>query len=359
MGPLVGPMPVCGTDRKQRLQGHIRIYGKDPPRQWTGQYCQVGSKREQWRGPDRWIYRVNRQRGKWMAIHNPPLNAPSNQTIRFNHVYPQLDSITLPQRQYIQRYVDSFEQALISTRYQDPQLGWRRFANELSFIDYLIVNELSRNVDGYRISTYLHKDKDSRGGKLTMGPVWDYDLAFYNGNYCRGGDSSGWAWQFNTTCPNDSHLVPFWWNRLFSDTSFLSNFRCRWLQLRETSLSNTRIFKLIDSIVDLTQEARFRHFTRWPVLGQYIWPNMQPVPTSYPGEIIQLKNWFTKRIDWIEQNLPNRRACVDLPHGLSRPDPTTFPQSVPRGVESADPVAADPAGRSFGIRCPGPTPAPK
>lgn len=45
---------------------------------------------------------------------------------------------------------------------------------------------------------------------------------------------------------------------------------------------------------------------------------MQPVPTNYPAEIIQLKNWFTKRIDWIEQNLPNRRGCSELP-------PTAYP----------------------------------
>ncbi len=259
-----------------------------------------------------YIVSIDKGANGWQSAIPPP-NAPGNQTIRYNHVYPQLDSITLPQRQYIQRYVDSFEQALSSTRYQDPVQGWRRFANELSFIDYLIVNEVSRNVDGYRISTYLHKDKQSRGGKLTMGPVWDYDLAFYNGNYCRGSDSSGWAWQFNTTCPNDTHLVPFWWSRFFSDTSFLSNFRCRWLQLRETSLSDIRINKLIDSIAEWTQEARTRHFNRWPILGVYVWPNVQPVPTTYSGEIAQLKNWFTNRIRWIERNLPFRGGCAVLP----------------------------------------------
>lgn len=243
----------------------------------------------------------------------PPMQSTNGQTIRFNHVYPQLDSITLPQRQYIQRYVDSFEQSLGSARYQDPQLGWRRFANEVSFIDYLIVNELAKNVDGYRLSTYMFKDKQSRGGKLTMGPVWDYDLAFYNANYCRGSDTVGWAWQFNTTCPGDFYQIPFWWNQLLTDTSFLSNLRCRWLQLRETSLSDTRINKLIDSIVDLTQEARTRHFTRWPILGQYVWPNVQPVPIGYTGEITQLKSWFQNRIKWIDRNLPTRGGCTVLP----------------------------------------------
>ena len=63
-------------------------------------------------------------------------------------------------------------------------MPWRRH-----FIDYFIVNEFSKNVDGYRLSTFLHKERDSIGGKLRMGPVWDYDLAWHNADYCDG-DSS-------------------------------------------------------------------------------------------------------------------------------------------------------------------------
>jgi len=142
-----------------------------------------------------------------------PIQSVNGQRIQFNHVYPKLDSITLPQRNYLKSYVDSFEQALSGVNFQHPQSGWRRHANEASFIDYLIVNELAKNVDGYRLSTYLYKDKQSRGGKLVAGPAWDYDLAFYNANYCRGSDTVGWAWQFNGTCPGDFYQVPFWWNQ--------------------------------------------------------------------------------------------------------------------------------------------------
>lgn len=247
----------------------------------------------------------------------PTLQSTNNQRIQFSYIYPRIDSITLPQRSYIKSYVDSFEQALGSANYQNPQWGWRRHADESSFVDYLIVNELARNVDGYRLSTYLYKDKQSRGGKLFAGPAWDYDLAFYNANYCRGSDAMGWAWQFNTTCPEDYWQVPFWWSRFESDSSFQQNFNCRWKQLRKSSLSDTRILQLIDSVVALTQEARLRHFQRWPVIGQYIWPNIQPVPTSYAGEIQQLKNWFTRRIDWIDQNLSTYGTCVEMPVTLA------------------------------------------
>ena len=242
----------------------------------------------------------------------PPMQSTNGQRIRYSYVYPKIDSITLPQRNYIKSYVDSFEQALGSANYQNPQWGWRRHADEASFIDYFIVNELAKNVDGYRISTYLYKDKQTRGGKLFAGPVWDYDLAFYNANYCRGSDTVGWAWQFNGVCPGDFSQVPFWWNQFQSDTTFQANFRCRWKQLRATSLSDLRINQLLDSVVSLTEEARMRHFLRWPVLGQYIWPNVQPVPVSYSGEIQQLRNWFAGRVAWIDRNLPNRGICYEF-----------------------------------------------
>jgi len=248
----------------------------------------------------------------------PPMQSTNGQRIRYNYVYPKINSITLPQRNYIKSYVDSFEQALGSTNYQHPQWGWRRYADEGSFIDYLIVNEISKNIDGYRLSTYLYKDKQTRGGKLFAGPVWDYDLAFYNANYCRGSDTVGWAWQFNGVCPVEFWQVPFWWNQFQSDTTFQGNFRCRWKQLRATSLSDLRINQLIDSVVTLTSEARLRHFQRWPVLGQYIWPNVQPVPASYSGEIQQLRNWFAGRIAWIDRNLPNRGICYEFPNTTSK-----------------------------------------
>ena len=48
------------------------------------------------------------------------------------------------------------------------------------------MNELSNNVDGFRLSTYLHKDRDE---KLMIGPIWDFNLSFGNANYC-GGEST-------------------------------------------------------------------------------------------------------------------------------------------------------------------------
>jgi CotH kinase protein len=239
----------------------------------------------------------------------PPPNAPGSQ-IRFSNVYPKDDKVTPQQNDYIKRYTDSFETALYGNSYQDPQIGVRKYANLSSFVDYFLINELSHNVDGYRLSTYMFKDRSSLGGKLNAGPVWDYDLAFRNANYCNGSNTDTWAYQFNNICPTDFWQVPFWWEKLMTDTAFESAVKCRYTSLRKDIFSTPSINSMIDSIQSLLSEAQVRHFAKWPILGQYIWPNPQPIPTSYEGEITALKNWIRERNIWMEFNMPNVGGCA-------------------------------------------------
>jgi hypothetical protein len=107
--------------------------------------------------------------------------------------------------------------------------------------------------------------------------------------------------------------MPFWWQRFMQDTTFQANLYCRWQQVRQTVLSNTRIFAIIDSAYNVVQEAQQRHFTQWPILGQYVWPNPQPIPTSYDGEISTLKTWLTQRLSWLDDNMPKTGICVNWP----------------------------------------------
>lgn len=259
-----------------------------------------------------YIFSIDKDADAWYSQYSPPYGS-NGQHIRYAYVYPKITAIVPEQQAWLKSYVDSFENAFNSPQFQDPQNGWRRFADESSFIDYFFINELSKNVDGYRLSTYMYKDKQSKGGKIIAGPVWDYDLAFHNANYCNGSVPTGWAYDFNKTCSTDFWQIPFWWYKLENDTAFQSHIRCRWKQLRQTSLSDIRLNTLIDSIVNLTAEARQRHFQRWPVLGQYVWPNPEPIPATYDQEIVVLKGWLIQRIDWINKSIPNKGACYDYP----------------------------------------------
>ncbi|MBE7174593.1 MAG: CotH kinase family protein, partial [Williamsia sp.] len=252
-----------------------------------------------------YIYSIDKNADAW---YSPYRTLNVGNYIHYKWEYPKAEDITEGQKAYIQSFSDSFETALKSDNFQDPQTGFRNFADEASFIDYFIINEVSRNVDGYRISTYLHKDRNDVNRKIIAGPVWDYDIAFHNADYCNGSLSTGWAFRFNSVC-NDTYTIPFWWNRFMQDTAFEAHLRCRWQELRKTTLSFANINRLIDSVVNVTAEARERHFAKWPVLGVYVWPNPYPIPRTYAGEIKTLKQWLYDRITWLDQNMPHIGAC--------------------------------------------------
>ena len=265
-----------------------------------------------------YIFSLDKDPDGWFSSYSCP-GGPANSQRQFSYVYPKADNIVQSQKDYIKSYVDSFENALASANFQDPVNGIRKFADIPSFVDYFIVNELSRNIDAYRLSSYFYKDKNSKNRKIFAGPVWDYDLAFRNADYCSGSDISGWAYKFNYVCPGDgAGLVPFWWNQFMKDTAFEGSLRCRWKQLRQTTLSSQHIFSLIDSISALVNEAQQRHFQRWPILGQYVWPNPQPIPSSYNGELTSLKAWIDQRLQWIDANMPNQGACYDYPPNANK-----------------------------------------
>lgn len=256
-----------------------------------------------------YIFSLDKQPNGWFSRYSVP-NAQSNPYRQFSYVYPKADNITSQQKNYIRNFVDEFETLLAGPDFQHPTKGVRKTADLTSFADYFILNELSRNVDGYRLSSYFHKNKSSINDKIVAGPVWDYDLAFRNANYCNGSETGGWAFRFNYVCPGDgAGLVPFWWERLLMDTAFSASLRCRWEDLRTNILSEKNFNHLIDSIAELTSEARTRHFKRWPVLGKYVWPNPNPIPLNYEEEITSLKNWLRLRAEWIDQHLEDKGAC--------------------------------------------------
>ncbi len=216
----------------------------------------------------------------------------------FLYDYPDPEDITVEQKSYIQTYINDFETALLSEAFADPINGYQKYADLDSFIDFFLLNEITKNVDGFRLSTYMHKDK---GGKLKMGPIWDFNLGFGNADYCEGGTTSGWAYRFNSVCPGDVWQVPFWWNRLMEDPIFVSTLKNRWQFLRSGSFSTASItgrIQEIETALD-TNDAVDRNFNQWPILGQYVWPN-NFVGTTYLDETNYLKSWISDRLNWMD-----------------------------------------------------------
>lgn len=215
------------------------------------------------------------------------------------------------QKNYIISYVDSFETALSSPNFADTLLGYRKYASVKSFIDFFLLQELGRTVDGYRSSCFLHKDKNSNGGKLKMGPMWDFNLSFGNADYCSGYDTTGWQYQFNNICPGFVPEVPFWWSRLLQDTSFSNEVRCRWNYLRSNILRTDNINNWIDSVAGYLNQAQQRNYIQWPILGIYVnWEYY--VGNSFQDEIDYLKMWIEKRSVWMDNNLPSNSNCGNI-----------------------------------------------
>ena len=259
-----------------------------------------------------YIFSLDKEPNGWLSSYPTP--GATNQARRqFSYVYPKAVDITTQQKNFIKQTVDDFESTLAGPNFQDPSFGVRKHADLNSFIDFLIMNELSRNIDGYRLSSYFHKNKNVGDGRIKAGPAWDFDLAFKNADYCEGSLISGWAYKFNSVCPGDgSGLIPFWWDRLMLDTSFVSSLRCRWLDLRKTTLSDQRINNLIDSADVVTTEARTRHFAKWNLNGNTWWRGINPI-RSYEEEKNTMKLWIKQRAEWIDFNLQNKGACGDWP----------------------------------------------
>ena len=211
--------------------------------------------------------------------------------------YPEASVMQPQQLDYIENFVDSFESALAGPNFMDSLIGYSKYINVNSFIDLYIINELSKNIDGYRLSTYMYKDRDNNGGKLTMGPFWDYNLAYGNADYCSGGITYGWEVDGGCGIYN-----PFWFERLLDDTTYQNKLKCRWEYLRERSFHKDSLSDFIDSMAVYLDYAQQRNFQKWNILGNYVWPNYY-VGNTFQDELIFLKDWIDARLIWIDSNI--------------------------------------------------------
>ncbi len=232
-----------------------------------------------------------------------PNDSGGGQQIYFLYDTPDEEDITAEQRTYIQDYMADFENALAGNNFTDPDSGYLAYIETQSFIDFFLLNELANNVDGYRLSTWLVKDKNE---KLQMGPIWDFNLAFGNADYCSGGSNNVWAYKFNERCSGDFWQIPFWWDRLLEDPAFVAQLQSRWQELRSTVFSDTAIDQKIDSYLEtLTLSgAIVENFQKWDVIGQYVWPN-NFVGNSYNAELDYLRDWLFARLSWMDDALMN------------------------------------------------------
>lgn len=268
-----------------------------------------------------YIFKIDKGEADWFSQYDMENNPGSK--LHFQHVYPRREDIRPEQAQYIKSYVDSFERAMVTPELQPDGKFYHEFIDLESFVDHFLLVEFSKDVDGYRFSTFMHKDKDSNGGKLKCGPLWDFNLSFGNADYCNGWTPS--EFMYYTHCDNGN---PFWWDHLIKEPLFKDLAKCRWQELRQTVLNLDNLYELIDEKVEILDPAIERNYNRWPVLGQYVWPNYY-VPSSYLGEIDVLKDFISARLFWLDNNMfgvCDSSSIIDVEHDFDfeiSPNPTS------------------------------------
>ena len=224
------------------------------------------------------------------------------------YVEPKPVDITDAQKDWIRNYLNQFEAALYGSNFMDPDNGYAKYIDIGSFIDVHILVELTKNIDGFRLSTYMHKD---RGGKLVMGPVWDYNLSLGNANYLQGWIPTGWYY------PQLSDGDYPWWRRLFEDPAFQLRYADRWFELRKSRFSTVRLLTDINQTAALLDEAQARNFERWRILGSYVWPNWF-IADTYAEEINWMRDWLMQRLEWMDSQIGYEFAAA--PPGFSPQD---------------------------------------
>lgn len=235
--------------------------------------------------------------------------SPYQPKVQFLYHDPEDTELTVPQLNYIRNYVTNFENTVYGPGFSHPTSGFRAYIDVNSFIDFFLMQELGRTVDGYRSSSFMYKDKDSKGGKLSCGPMWDFNLSFGNADYCDAYDTTGWQYNFATVCPTFTTEPPYWWSRLLQDTVYANQVKCRWTELRMGFFKTDSINLWIDSVALYLSESQQRNFTLWPIMGTYVNWNYF-IGANYQEEVDYLKWWFQSRSEWMDTNLPS--LCWNL-----------------------------------------------
>jgi hypothetical protein len=230
-------------------------------------------------------------------------NISEESPTHFIYHYPKPSDINNNQKSHISSIINEFESILSSDNFDDPETGYQSIIDIDSFIDFFIMNEITKNIDGYRLSTFINVDIDK---KIKMGPIWDFNLAFGNADYCDGANTQGWMYNFNSICPGDVWQVPFWWRRLMESVYFKEKLKDKWQSYRSNNLSNLNIESQIDSYVEYlnTNNVVSENFYKWPILSRYVWPNYF-IGATHESEINYLKGWINQRLNWLDGQINN------------------------------------------------------
>ena len=187
---------------------------------------------------------------------------------------------------YVSNFVKTAESVLYGDDFTDPENGYTQYIDDDSFVEWYLVNEIARNNDAVMFSScYMNL---ARGGKIKMGPLWDFDIAYGNVNYLENWLTEGFY------IKNAE-----WIRRMFEDPAFVQKVKARMTYYYDNKQKWLDQIELMANYLDESQAA---NEDIWHTMNVYVWPNYE-VCGSYEAEVVRLKQWLSDRIDWLQTNI--------------------------------------------------------
>ena len=215
----------------------------------------------------------------------------------FTVLYPNVKNLNETVKAQIEQEVSNFEKSLYSYDFNDSKRGYENYIDVDSWVDYYVIQEFLANSDMCSKSTYMYKDK---GGKLIMGPVWDFN------NVCDNYLSAEYGTEGFLFAENK-----IWYDMLLKDKKFVEKVQKRYRELRKTYLSEEYLMNYIDESVLYLGEAVNRNFEVWGYTFKRENQTspmefLQPIernPQNYEEAINQYKTFLKERGNWLDENI--------------------------------------------------------
>ena len=236
-----------------------------------------------------YIISIDRDEGPLTGWTSPNFYKPF-----YRYRDPNYDKLAPQQKAYIKNYISEFEELLENSTTSDD---YHQHLDIPSFVNYWIATEIFKNLDNYKFSFFMYKTRDDKGGKLHFGPLWDINLGYGNYDVDNPGPED-WSYIWSSR----PYLQPSMIFKLSEDENIQNQINCRWTELRQNKLRTDSLLHFIDTQAAIIEEAQTRNFTRWPILGSYVWPNVF-IGDTYEEELNYLKTWLSDRLDWMDNNM--------------------------------------------------------
>ena len=221
---------------------------------------------------------------------------------------PDDEELANAMRAYLTDYMQRVHDSIMGVSGED----WHDYVDISSWIDFLIVEEIAKNIDGnFKTSCWLYKDRDD--DHIYMTAPWDFDLAY--GRVAWNNQSE----EHNDVvdCPNANTPEGFmainssnpWMDRLYDTVpEFRNALKRRYAAYRDTLIAD--LFPLINESAAYLAVVQEANYELWGF--------------NFNVGVTNFRNWLTRRLAWLDEQW------------LTEPEITVGDVNMDGRVDSAD-----------------------